>query len=363
MKKLCSVLTATILCSAIGIAQTQWGKVIDIPFGSGENQLSLRAEQLQQAKIALGSFPDPRDILIGSDGSFYIPDVNNWRILVYDKEGRLSGTITVPRKDPTSVQLGSRSMLVGYRMFLAEDWGGRLYVHMTSMENRLFALYRFDNDRKHVFEFPFSDKKPGSGDLVGSIYAGRRGYVYIPSYPAETIRANWENTVYKYDSSGHFVAMVDYYFEDKLGNVYKPWMSKVGKRYHWELNKFKSPQTPTATSKTLGKTGSFSVPTQITDDSTINVQNFIFCGFDSNMAIYVTDGKVTKVFNQSLKFVRDIPTRIDDLEKTMGIISEPQNIRVAPDGGIYMFGLKTPHGRQESFCSPSDAIFVVMKFK
>lgn len=328
MNRICIAIVLTLACVTFNIckSQTNFKTILEISFGT-------RSNQLQSA---------PSDIFIDRKGFTYIPDDLNSRILVFE-ETTYVRTIKVPVDMPAKRDSA-------YKMYLAIDEHDRLYVH-TTYHYRTVALYRFERDGNSLFKFPFTTTKPGGGDIASRIFVSKSGHLYIPTGPAEILRANWENSIYKYDTDGNFVALVDYYIEDQQGNIYKPSMSKIGTEYHWQLNKFKGPSDPTATSKSLEKVQTLSVPTGITDAKR-NELSYAFCGFDSSMNTYVSNGVITKVFNQSFGFLREIPTSIEDVKKVAGLLTLENRIRISEGGNVIIFGIRQ-----------SDNKFLVLEFK
>lgn len=352
MRKIYIVISLITLFSSLAISQSEWSEVLDIQFGYGEYQINLGEELQQREKISIASFPAPRDILIGKDGLIYIPDKNGWRILVYDKNGRFSRTIGIPQKDIKTSQFG-------VNIYLVEDPDERIYVHVT-YQDRLFALYRFDKDNDGVFEFPFIDVKPKGDDVVGSIFSGGSGHIYIPSTPSEILRSNWENRIYKYDSDGRFLGMVDYFIEDSEGNIYQPGIEKDDEGYLWKFKKFGSPDTPTATTGDLDNLKTLSIPIGIKDDARIE-QSYVFRGFDNDMKIYVANESFVRIYEPPGELRWKVPLHLDILEHTMGFLSRYQNIKISPNGQIYIFGLQTPRGKRELSYDASEVRFMVLR--
>lgn len=328
--------------------------ILQMNFGEGVDNLGL-AIPPKNNLLHTGSFREPSDIAIDKEGLIYVPDVAKWRILVFDEKNKLKKTIAIPYQPSTHPSAGY--VPYGHKIFLAFDLDNRLYIHVTSM-NRFVALYRFD-EAKSPFHFSLVTE-PGGEDIVGTFYVSR--HLYIPSFPVEILRPGWNNTIFKYDLSGNFIGMVDYCIEDPSGQVYKPSMEKNGARYDWQLSKFSKPEVATVSTSSLTKLKGLSIPTEITDTHK-NAPGFLFSGFDSKMNCYVTNGEIIKVFDASFKLIQEISTKIDDLEKTIGLISSSSNIKISPDGDVYLHGLKTPEGRKKTKYKVDEVRFVVLKFK
>lgn len=348
-----------LLVSVSGLLETARSQpsldaVVQINFGAGVDELGL-AILPKNDSLHTGSFREPSDIAIDKQGLIYVPDVANWRVLVFDGKSKFKETIAIPYQPSMHPRVGY--VPYGHKIYLAFDLENRLYVHVTSM-NHFAALYRFEGTES-PFQFPFKTK-PGGGDIVGTFYVSK--HLYIPSFPVEILRAGWNNTIFKYDLSGDFIGMVDYCIEDASGQVYKPSMEKSGGKYDWQLSRFSKPEVATASTHSLTKLKGLSIPTDMTDTH-INVNSFLFAGFDKKMNCYVTNGETTIVFDSSFKLVREISTRINDLERTIGLISGSTNIKISLDGEIYLYGLKTPEGRKKSKYRVDEVRFVVLKLK
>jgi hypothetical protein len=327
---------------------------VQINFGAGEKELGLAIFPKNNV-LSIGSFREPTDIAIDTQGLIYIPDVAKWRILVFDEKDKLKKTLAIPYQPSTQPRVGYSPH--GHRIYLAIDRMNRLYAHITSM-NHFAALYRFDATGI-VHELPIQTR-PGGADNVGTLYVNE--HLYIPSFPVEILRTGWNNTIFKYDLSGNFIGMVDYCIEDASGQVYQPSMEKSGGRYDWQLSMYSKPGVATVSTQGLRQLKKLSIPTGMTDTNK-NIPSFLFSGFDEKMNCYVTNGNTTRVFDSSFKLIREISTKVDDLERTIGLISSSSNIKVSRDGEIYLHGLQTPEGRKKNKYPVGEVSFVVLKFK
>jgi hypothetical protein len=337
------------------LVETKPTAVLTISYGRAYGGLGLTDAQNARGSELLGSIPQPVNIVIDKAGSFFVTDMLNWRVLVFSSGGRLSNTISIPRDSVGKLALG-------YRAALALDSWNRLYVHLTYL-NRTVTVNRFQPQGKSVYRFPFSNQKPGSADVTGGLFVSSSGYVYLPTYPAEILRPNWTRSVFKYDTSGRFIGMVDYYVEDKYGIAYKQGLStKTGANYNWVLEKFAISGKDTASTQSLYKIGVLTVPSELsTSGANMNIENFHFVGLDDSLNTYAANGKVVKVFDPNNRPVRDIPLDVDQLESTLGLVSQSSKITVSPAGHVYIFGLKTPQGKQRSRYSFSEVSFVVLR--
>ncbi|MBI3766116.1 MAG: hypothetical protein HY277_06400, partial [Ignavibacteriales bacterium] len=278
------------------------------------------------------SFSADDDLVVDRSNNIFLTHSKNNRIEKFNEVGDWVDEIILPDER----YFGQDVISPAVSLKLGLDGQDNLYVNVLFFEYEV-ALYKYDRSGKLLMKFPFRKQKPVEGsDRVINFFVSSRGNVYIRTFPAGLMRAS-DTPVYAYDQRGNFLGMVDYDLEDSNGDIYRfdrtrPDISSFQKMQHDAGGNL----TPSHDLKKLA-TVAFSEVVGWLKKKYGNTWTVV--GFDRNDNLSLTNGIITKTLDDHLREIRSIQTPLEMLEQ-QNISVTQRNIRISPNGGLYLSGMK-----------------------
>lgn len=335
-----STLALTVGISSSSLSQeVGFDTIVDVGFGQQNNQLGAS----KQYDMALAYLP--RDVVIDCSGNIYVVDLPKSRVVRFDLHGKMVLTIPLPHDKQR------------YNVLLAIDVENKLYVLITRGEF-LLSLNKLNEASQILEEVTLRGKRPQGGDRIEGFSISKHGRIYIRTFPAEVLRANWENMTFVYTLTGDFLGMVDYSLEGSKGDAYKVEYENGNN----VLSRYRVSTDDVRPTKVLEKSGGVTFEPMEAGPREWSKDDFYLTGIDSLSRVYLSSQVLTRRYNTELKIQSEIPTSYELLRKKYGIALGHLAIRISPGGQVYAFGIKGVKEGEYRY-GVSEVSFVVLRFK
>jgi hypothetical protein len=313
--------------------------IVEMGFGREDGKLGVHHSD----SLAGGWLPN--DVTIDTKENIFVADRLKERIIKFDPQGTWIQSFALPEEEYFDLKL-------------TVDGDDNLHVALRSSEF-LVGIYKLSSLGGNFTKLTLSGRQARGGDRLVGLFASRGGRLYLSTFPAEVLRANWENMTFAYTLGGEFLGMVDYSLEGSKGDAYKVEF-KNGNRI---LSKYRLNPSNVLPTKLLevARSNTFQ-QWEATGTHWANKQDFFLTGIDSLSRAYLSSEVLTRRYNEKLEIESEIPMSYEVLDKKYGIRLGHAAVRISPGGSVYAFGIKGMKEDKYRY-GESEVTFVVLRFK